>query len=378
MSFLVPIHAPATRGEPFDFRTHANDFLVKREQARSTEVFLVRVPGLGTVPGHVHSDMEQTFVFLSGVGTATLRRAGDQVSYRCLPGDTVFVPVGWHHSVAADSLEGVTYVTVNAFLPDTDRVGGTAIAHAEEVNTAFAAAFAAGRSERQPDETVLFRCAETAFRRDGPVGALAQDFTSLVTTLTQAPEAYRVERIGPFEIARAVTPVAAVLTRSLADEIHAAVAGLAPVVVEGSQSPLSVKPPYAGSDLDLLVMVRRPEELPVASKTVRALDGVADRIPVPLAVGMVYQPWLALPGFYSAVSIDPGHEDRRWFSAAKPDRLAEATRRLKASLVTVHDQARMTEMFEATVALTGLDHDLIREWRVTPRWRGLDVLEPLR
>jgi mannose-6-phosphate isomerase-like protein (cupin superfamily) len=377
MPSLVPIHAPATRGEPFDFGTHANDFLVKREQARSTETFLVRVPGLGAVPEHMHSDMEQTFVFLSGVGTATIRRDGNQVAYRCLPGDTVFVPVGWHHSVAADSLEGVTYVTVNAFLPDTDRVGGTAIAHAEEVNTAFAEVFAAGRSERQADETVLFRCAETAFRWDGPAGAWVQDFTSLITTLTGSPEAYRVERIGPFEIARAVIPVAAVLTRSLADEIHAAVVGLAPVVVEGSQSPLSVKPPYAGSDLDLLVMVRHPDELTVASKTVRALDAVADRVPVPLAVGMVYQPWLALPGFYSVVSIDPGHDDRRWFSAAKPDRLVEATRRLKAGLATVRDQARMTEMFQSTVALAGLDHDLVREWRVTPRWRGLDVLEPL-
>lgn len=321
--------------------------------------------------------MEQTFVFLSGVGTATLRCDGDQVTYRCLPGDTIFVPVDWHHSVAADSLEGVTYVTINAFLPDAKRVGGTAIVHAEEVNTAFAKVLAAGRNERVADETALFRCAETAFRWDGPAGAWVQDYTSLITTLTGSPEAYRVDRIGPFEIARTVTPVAAILTRSLADEIHATVAGLAPVVVEGSQSPLSVKPPYAGSDLDLLVVVRHSDELAVASKTVRAFDAVADRIQLPLAVGMVYQPWLALPGFYSTVNIDPSHEDRYWFSAGQPERLAEATRRLKAGLATVRDQARMAEMFQATVALAGLDHDLVREWRVTPRWRGLDVLEPL-
>ncbi|GAA1381180.1 cupin [Catellatospora chokoriensis] len=377
MPFPVPLHAPATRGEPFDFGTHANDFLVKREQARATETFLVRVPGLGAVPEHAHSDMEQTFVFLSGVGTATLRHAGEQVSYVCLPGDTVFVPIGWHHSVAADCLEGVTYVTVNSFLPDAERVGGTAVAHAEEVNTAFARAFAAGRPERAVDETTLFRCAEAAFRGDGPSGAWVQDYTSLVTTLTASPDGYRVDRIGPFEIARTVTPVGQVLTCSLADEIHAAVAGLAPVVVEGSQSPLSVKPPHAGSDLDLLVVVRHPDELALASKTVRALDTVTERIPVPLAVGMVFEPWLTLPGFYSAVSIDPGHQDRQWYIAAGPERLAEATRRLKAGLATVRDQGRMSDMFRATVELAGQDHSLVREWRVTPRWRGLDVLEPL-
>lgn len=377
MSSLVPIHVPATRGEPFDFGTHANDFLVKREQARATEAFLVRVPGVGCVPEHVHSDMEQTFVFLSGVGTATLRRCDELVEYRCLPGDTVFVPTDWYHSVAADCLEGVTYVTVNAFLPDAERVGGTAVAHAEEVNVAFARVLAAGADQRAADETALFRCAEAAFRWETPSGAWVQDYTSLVTTLTGSPGTYRVERIGPFEIARTVTPVTAVLTRALADEIHAAVAGLAPVVVEGSQSPLSVKPPHAGSDLDLLVVVRHRDELAVASKTVRALDTVADRVPVPLSIGMVYQPWLTLPGFYSAINIDPDHEDRRWFSASKADRFAEATHRLKAGLATVRDEVRMTEMLRATVALAGLSRDLVREWRVTPRWRGLDVLEPL-
>ena len=338
MTLPVPVHAPATRGEPFDFGTHANDFLVKREQAKATETFLVRVPGLGAVPEHVHSDMEQTFVFLSGVGTASLRCADASVAYRCLPGDTVFVPAGWNHSVAAESLEGVTYVTVNAFLPDAERVGATAISHAEEVNMAFAKALAAGQSEQVADETALFRCAEAAFRWDG-VAAWVSDYTSLATTLTGQPEAYRVERIGPFEIARTVIPTAAVLTRSLADEIHAAVEGLAPVVVEGSQSPLSVKPPYAGSDLDLLVVVGHPDEFAIASKTVRALEGVADRLPVPLAVGIVYRPWLALPGFYSAVNIDPEHEDAGWFAAAKTSRRTPSGRRRAGAQAMGH--ARM-------------------------------------
>src|ERR1044072_2932848 len=94
----LPIHAKVTAGEPFDFGTHANDFLGSREHALATETFLVRVPGGGAVPEHVHSDMEQTFVFLSGVGRATLTKHDEIRSFHCVPGDTVFVPTGWHHS----------------------------------------------------------------------------------------------------------------------------------------------------------------------------------------------------------------------------------------------------------------------------------------
>jgi quercetin dioxygenase-like cupin family protein len=373
MAFPEPIHMSATSGEPFNFGTHVNEFLVRREHAQATETFLVRVPGLGAVPEHAHSDMEQTFVLLSGVGRATLRCGEICVAYKCLPGDLIFVPAGWYHSVAAESLEGVTYVTVNAFLPDAKRVGVTSIGHAEKVNTAFARSVVDEQLEQVVDETALFRCSEAAFRWDSE--ACVSDYTSMVTTLTGEPEAYRVERIGPFEVARTVTPTASILTRSLANEIYAAVEGLAPVVVEGSQSPLSVKPPYAGSDLDLLVLVEHPNERTLASKTVRALEGMSDRVSVPLSVGIVCQAWLALPGFYSAVSIDPGSYDARWFVAAKPVRLAEVARRLRNGLATIGDRGRMTAMLEETIVLAGLDRNLVREWRVTPRWRGLDVLE---
>jgi hypothetical protein len=60
------VHARSTDGEVFDFGTHANDFLVRREESLATETFLVRVPGGGAVPAPVHNDMEQTFVFISG------------------------------------------------------------------------------------------------------------------------------------------------------------------------------------------------------------------------------------------------------------------------------------------------------------------------
>ncbi|MGH3996392.1 MAG: hypothetical protein ACRDTJ_02885 [Pseudonocardiaceae bacterium] len=76
----MSVHTRSTDGEVFDFGTHANDFLVRREESLATETFLVRVPGGGAVPEHVHTDMEQTFMFVSGVGEATLSRR--QVGHR--------------------------------------------------------------------------------------------------------------------------------------------------------------------------------------------------------------------------------------------------------------------------------------------------------
>jgi quercetin dioxygenase-like cupin family protein len=74
---------------------------------RPTETFLVRVPGGGGVPEHVHTDMEQTFGFVSGVRETTLSRGGEQARrFGCVPGDVVFVPAGWRHTVLAQSVAG--------------------------------------------------------------------------------------------------------------------------------------------------------------------------------------------------------------------------------------------------------------------------------
>lgn len=136
----VPVHARSTDGEVFDFGTHANDFLVRREESLATETFLVRVPGSAAVPEHVHADMEQTFLFVSGVGEARLSRDGEQARrFCCVPGDVVFVPTGWRHTVLAHSIEGLVYLTVNSFVPGADRVGASAVAHAVAVQPSFQA-----------------------------------------------------------------------------------------------------------------------------------------------------------------------------------------------------------------------------------------------
>ncbi len=325
----VPVHARSTDGEVFDFGTHANDFLVRREESLATETFLVRVPG-----------------------------------------DVVFVPVGWRHTVLAQSVEGLVYLTVNSFVSGADRVGASAVAHAVAVQPRFQAA---GRAPwaAHAEPLAVFRSAETAFRVDeGGRRMWPRDFTALDTTLRRDPNTYRVRRLGPFEYVKPVTARPRTLTTELADRLFAAASGHLPVLVEGSQSPISVKAPCEESDLDILVAVESEDDLALARK---ALDGLAeqmDHVPVPLSLGVVHARWLDLPNFYSALSLDPAAPDRRWWTAAEPDRLGEATRRIQRGLDLLQDPGTVRSLLARSLEVAGRGTEQIGEWRLIPRWSG--------
>lgn len=371
---LRPVKGRLEHGDPFDFGSHANDFLVKREEACGTEVFVVRVPGRGAVPPHVHTDMEQTFVFTSGAATAVLAREDERVEFACRPGDVVFVPIGWWHSVAASSLEEVTYITVNAFVDGVEREGDTAIEHAQWAEDGFRERGV----ERFLDEPALanvdlHRTAETAFRLM-PGQVWGQDFSAFDATLRTDPSAYRVNRVGPFEFVERVEASERVFTRELGDLV--ASVSVLPVFVEGSQSPLSVKHPYAHSDIDLLVAVSSAEEIPTAHKVLDQLRQLQGQFAAPLAPGIVHRDWLDLPALYSAVELGPDARDRQWWRASTEDRLAEAHRRLQAGLELAADTERMRSLFEESLSWArGADFDVstVTEWRLTPRWWGYDI-----
>ncbi|MFF1733719.1 cupin domain-containing protein [Streptomyces sp. NPDC058247] len=370
---IEPVHAPYTGGEPFEFGTHSNDFLLHREKALATETFTVRVPAGRAVPEHVHTDMEQTFIFVSGIGAATLRRGDDVRVHPCRPGDTLFVPTGWHHTVAAPGIEGCVYVTVNAFVAEAERIGDSATEHAEIAAEGFrtntAATVAAVAAE--PDGPALLRCAEASFRFDRDATRMwPQDFTQFDATLTGDPGSYRVRRLGPFEYVETVTHVPRVLDTVLADRLHHAVKGMLPVYVEGSQSPLSVKPPCSASDLDVLLVVESAEDVALAHKALEALRAVQDDVAVPLSPGVVHAEWLGLPNFYSALCLDPASPDRAWWTADPEQRRSEVVRRQREGLKVLHDAPYVRELLDRT--LTVLDPDLpgVTEWRITPRWRG--------
>lgn len=371
---LRPLKGRLERGDPFDFGSHANDFLVRREDALGTEVFVVRVPGRGAVPPHVHTDMEQTFVFTSGVATAVLAREDERVEFACRPGDVVFVPVGWWHSVAANSVEEVTYITVNAFVPGAEREGDTAIGHARGAEEGFRERglerFLADPRLANVD---LHRTAETAFRLT-PGRAWGQDFSSFEATLRTDPSEYRVNRVGPFEFVERVEASERVLTSELGDLV--ASVSVLPAFVEGSQSPLSVKRPYAHSDIDLLVAVASAEEIPTAHKVIDQLGQLQGQFAAPLVPGIVHRDWLRLPPLYSAVELGPESSDRQWWDASPADRLAEAHRRIQAGLELACDTVKMRRLFEESLSWArGADFDVskVTEWRLTPRWWGFDI-----
>lgn len=366
----VPVHARSTDGEVFDFGTHANDFLVRREESLASETFLVRVPGGGAVPEHVHTDMEQTFVFVSGVGEATLSRGGQARRFCCGPGDVLFVPVGWRHTVLAQSVEGLVYLTVNSFVPGADRIGASAVAHAMAVQPSFRATGRAPRAAHA-EPLAVFRSAETAFRVDESGRRMwPRDFTALDTTLRRDPNTYRVRRLGPFEYVKPVTARQRILTTELADRLFGAASGHLPVLVEGSQSPISVKAPCEESDLDILVAVECADDLTLARKVLDALAEQMDHVPVPLSLGVVHARWLDLPNFYSALSLDPAAPDRQWWTAADPDRLGEATRRIRRGLDLLQNPDLVRNLLALSLEVAGRGTEQIGEWRLIPRWSG--------
>jgi mannose-6-phosphate isomerase-like protein (cupin superfamily) len=362
---LTPIHIPATAGKRFDFGTHCNDFLVPREAARATEAFTVSVPGGSCVPLHEHPDMEQTFIFQSGAGEAFLASGETGRRCPCRPGDVLFVPAGWQHQVTAPGPEGVLYVTVNAFLPDAGRIGGTALSHAAIAGAGFDRTTV---SAAAPGEVEVARCAEMRFRPDPAGVRVWPDDGPLNATLTCPPGSYRVRRIGPFEFATPVTPVPRLLDAGLADELHA-IARDIPVFAEGSQSPLAAKPPHAGSDLDILLAVTGPDDLPAAAEAAGRLTRFARRRHLPLEPGVVHPGWLELPGFYSAVNLDPASPDRQWFTASTQDRLREAARRQQAAMARLEHPDQVAGLLAQSLAVAGRA-DTVQEWRITPRWQG--------
>jgi quercetin dioxygenase-like cupin family protein len=366
MSNIEPTCVHFSAGESFDFGTHANDFLLKRENSLATETFLVRVPGRGSVPAHTHTDMEQTFVFISGHGTAILTKGPDKRTFQCSPGSVVFVPTGWEHSVIAESPEGVRYITVDAFVPGVERVGQTATGHAEAVADAFPEPTLRGRLS----STEIFRTAENSYNWHS--GAwVSDDFGSLVSTARRLPSRYRVDRIGPFEVVRSVIPVQPVFTLAEADAVFNAVDAKVELFVEGSQSPLSAKAPCKDSDVDLLIAVEDEDGLAEAWRARKLVEKACEDLTAPASIGIVLKPWLRLPSFYSAVALDPASGDRRWWSATESERLTEAESRLRHGLEFLEDPESVKSLFGMTLQAAGLRTDKILEWRISPRWQGL-------
>lgn len=204
----------------------------------------------------------------------------------------------------------------------------------------------------------------------------AENYEAFDATLLRDPSTYRVRRVGPFEYVMDVEPRPRVITPEVAEGLAAASNGALPLYVEGSQSPLSLKEPYSGSDVDLLVGIDAPDQLPAARAVVEKLTAMQDQIEAPLSPGIVHRPWLALPGLYSAVSLAADSPDRWWWHATPEARFAEARRRITDGLELLADQDAVSVMRDQALGFLPdpVGPERLRECRLVPRWLGLDVL----
>ncbi len=338
--------------------------VVGAASAGGLEVRLIRA---SSHPSQLVCGRDVILHVVAGCGLVRFRRDRRHGQTRCRPGDVVVIPDGWSATLAADVADHlvVLAVTTSSGMP-ADTVWEPRLFH-----TTVAADW--DGSGPVSERTVLNRVVETPYMP----GALIpqQNFSAFNATLTADPASYRVERVGPFEYVVQSDPVPRLVTEDVADVLAKAVCGL-PVVLEGSQSPLSLKPPHSGSDADVLVVVDSVEQLQAARKALHDVAAVQEQVDIPLSVGIVLRSWLSVPYFYSAVDLRPDAPDRRWWTATPDACLAEARLRIEDGLRLLEDEVTLREIRDATLAVIGGSVSLqqVVEWRLTPRWLGLEVI----
>lgn len=304
---------------------------------------------------------------VAGCGLVLLRHEGCHGQIRCRPGDVVVIPDGWSVTLVADVADHlvVLAVTTSSGMP-ADTMWEPRLFHGT-VSADW------GGSGPVSERAVLNRVVETPYMP----GALIpqQNFSAFNATLTADPASYRVERVGPFEYVVQSDPVPRLVTEDVANVLAEAVCGLQ-VVLEGSQSPLSLKPPHSGSDADVLVVIDSVEQLQTARKALHDVAALQEQVDVPLSVGIVLRSWLSMPYLYSAVDLRPDAPDRRWWTATPDACLAEARLRIEDGLRLLEDEVTLREIRDATLAVIGesLNLQQVVEWRLTPRWLGLEVV----
>ena len=97
----------------YRFPTHANDLVIDRADAATSEVFIVILEPGESAPLHIHDDTEQIFYMLEGNGVLTI--GTDGVKYQVSSGKVVRIPPStWHRIEAVGG--PIRYLAVDCFL----------------------------------------------------------------------------------------------------------------------------------------------------------------------------------------------------------------------------------------------------------------------
>lgn len=99
----------------YRYPTHTNDLLYGREEATTTEAFVVVLEPDEAPPLHVHPDVEQVFFMIEGSGLLQVGEGAEAQTFRLNPGDIVRIPPHTPHAVRNDGKTPVRYLSVDAF-----------------------------------------------------------------------------------------------------------------------------------------------------------------------------------------------------------------------------------------------------------------------
>ncbi|WP_144937409.1 SDR family oxidoreductase [Paenibacillus sp. 32O-W] len=122
-------------GDRFVFETHINEFLIRREETRFSEAFLVIIPPNMSTHCHVHHEMEQMFFVLSGKGMLKtgIERSNLDNSCNLKVNDLVTIPTSTWHMIINENEEPLKYLCINSFESELIKNRKTSLDHAESV-----------------------------------------------------------------------------------------------------------------------------------------------------------------------------------------------------------------------------------------------------
>ncbi|MBP1598463.1 MAG: cupin [Acidobacteria bacterium] len=98
----------------YRFPTHANDLVMDRAEAETSEVFLVVLEPGESPPLHLHHDAEQVFYVIEGAGILQIGEALEP--YPVNPGDVVRIPPRTLHKIQCNSPRPLRYLSVDCFV----------------------------------------------------------------------------------------------------------------------------------------------------------------------------------------------------------------------------------------------------------------------
>ena len=105
---------PTSKVKHYRFPTHANNLVIDRAAAETSEVFVVVLQPGEAPPLHQHGDTEQIFYVLTGRGILRIGIGQKTVPVRI--GDVVRIPPKTLHSIRCRGKKPLCYLAVDCFV----------------------------------------------------------------------------------------------------------------------------------------------------------------------------------------------------------------------------------------------------------------------